>query len=96
MGGRELTAMAGDDVISQANLAQLETLGATDTMALPTSGGDGSLFPGMGGMGVLTEPLKDDPTCRPTLAVLHSALLTDRSLAGAAGQKDHRRWQFRK
>ena len=79
--------MAGDGVIGKANLAQLETLVATDTMALPTIGGDGSLFPGMGGKGVLTEPLKDDPTCRLTFAVLHSAPLTDRSIEGAAGQK---------
>jgi sugar (pentulose or hexulose) kinase len=84
MAGREFTAIRGNSAEAMADLAKLERLVSTGTMALPTFGSDEGLFPGTAGKGSIEGPLKDDGGARGTLGVLYSALLADCCLDGSA------------
>jgi sugar (pentulose or hexulose) kinase len=79
MGGRAFSALAGESQ-GPASAEQLERVIASDTMALPSFGSDDSLFPGTARCGSVIGPLAQDAGARFTLAVLHTALLTDRCL----------------
>ncbi len=79
MGGREFSAVAGE-AKGPASHEDLDRLIGTGTMALPSFGSDDSLFPGTGRRGVIEGELAGDPAIRFTLAVLYTALLTDRCL----------------
>ena len=79
MGGREFSAVSGD-AKGPASLDTLNRLLATRTMALPSFGSDDSLFPGTGRRGTIDGPIADELEARFTLAVLYTALLTDRCL----------------
>jgi sugar (pentulose or hexulose) kinase len=71
MGGREYTAVAGDDP-GPADRAALRRIVADGAMALPCFSDDDGLFPGRGRRGRIVG----DPTDRFSLAVLYAALLT--------------------
>jgi sugar (pentulose or hexulose) kinase len=79
MGGREFDAVAGG-ASGAASHRVLAALVETRTMALPSFGGDDSLFPGTSRSGSVVGPLAGHIDHRLTLAVLYSALLTDRCL----------------
>jgi sugar (pentulose or hexulose) kinase len=81
MGGREFDAVAAG-ASGTASREALAALVATRTMALPSFSTDDSLFPGTSQSGTVVGPLAADARLRLTLAVLYSALLTDRCLDG--------------
>ncbi|MQB41475.1 FGGY-family carbohydrate kinase [Rhizobium sp. ICMP 5592] len=79
MGGREFAMVARDDD-RPTNADNLARLIETRTMALPSFGGDDGLFPGTSRKGRLTGPLANQRDLRHALALLYTALLTDRCL----------------
>jgi sugar (pentulose or hexulose) kinase len=76
MGGREYSAVAGDqpDTAKASELA-LARLIADGTMALPTFGTNDGQFPGSSGKGRILGPEPATPADRHALAVLYCALL---------------------
>ncbi len=77
MGGREYSAVAGDQPTeARADPATLSRLIARGTMALPTFGTNDGQFPGSAGCGRIDGPPTESPQERHALAVLYTALLT--------------------
>jgi sugar (pentulose or hexulose) kinase len=77
MGGREFSAVAGDQPPgAQADPAVIAALIARGTLALPMFGHDDGQFPGRAGQGRIVGPPPADAAERRALAVLYVALLT--------------------
>jgi sugar (pentulose or hexulose) kinase len=88
MGGREFSAIAGDDASDvAASEAAVRDMIARGTMALPTFGGDDGLFPGTAGRGRIVGPAPEGDVEHKSLGVLHCALLASECLA-ALGESD--------
>lgn len=79
MGGREFSAVAAGSA-GPASPETLRAILADGTAALPFFGSDDCLFPGASRRGTIEGPLADDLQARFTLALLYTALLTDRCL----------------
>ncbi|OCP04269.1 MULTISPECIES: FGGY family carbohydrate kinase [unclassified Ensifer] len=77
MGGREFSHVAGHEP-PEALVSDDVVLGliAKRTMALPSFGDDGGLFPGSAGRGRISGPPPETPIERKALALLYCALLT--------------------
>lgn len=76
MGGREYSAVAGDQPEpTTASTAAIARLIADGTMALPTFGTNDGQFPGSAGKGRILGPPPETPEDRHALAVLYCALL---------------------
>lgn len=76
MGGREYSAVAGDQPEpATASTAAIARLIAGGTMALPTFGTNDGQFPGSAGKGRILGPPPETPEDRHALAVLYCALL---------------------
>jgi sugar (pentulose or hexulose) kinase len=76
MGGREYSAVAGDQPPdATASNETLTRLVAQGTMALPTFGSNDGQFPGSAGKGRILGPPPETPQERHALAVLYTALL---------------------
>ena len=76
MGGREYSAVAGDQPdTAKASEPALARLIADGTMALPTFGTNDGQFPGSGGRGRILGTKPATPADRHALAVLYCALL---------------------
>jgi sugar (pentulose or hexulose) kinase len=76
MGGREYSAVAGDQPdTAKASGLTLTRLIDQGTMALPTFGTNDGQFPGSAGKGCILGPVPEAPEDRHALAVLYCALL---------------------
>ncbi|MFM7443092.1 MAG: hypothetical protein ACKO2N_04135, partial [Tabrizicola sp.] len=76
MGGREYSAVAGDQPSeARADPACLARLVAQGSMALPAFGTNDGQFPGHAGQGRLVGPAPENAEERHALAVLYAALL---------------------
>ena len=81
MAGREYTAIAGaDGGDDRAEMADVETLVAAGTMALPSFTTSGGPFPGTGGKGQIVGPQPASGRARAALASLYLALTTSACL----------------
>ena len=77
MGGREYTAIAGEQASgAQVDVRVLTDLVSRGTMALPTFGANDGQFPGSAGQGRIVGPPPATAAERLALAVLYAALLT--------------------
>ncbi|MDO9416763.1 FGGY-family carbohydrate kinase [Pararhizobium sp.] len=77
MGGREFSHVAGDQPDDRAvSVETLLRLIDRGTLALPSFGDDGGLFPGSAGQGRIIGLAPQDADERKALAVIYTALLT--------------------
>lgn len=76
MGGREYAAICGDDAgVMQPSVSDLETILASDALAIPSFADQGGPFRAQVGRIVGDAP--DAPRNRATLAAMYCALMTD-------------------
>jgi sugar (pentulose or hexulose) kinase len=78
MGGREYALIVGSNrALARAAMADVESLIAAGTMALPSFTASGGPFPGTGGKGRIVGRVPETPRVRTALASLYLALMAN-------------------